>query len=168
MEELQNALQEALKTLRELPIGETADALAQAVDSLNNILSSEALKETPKLFNETLVSLRDLSITLNREITPLTDSLRQTSDGAGEAISDLRIMIREEEGEEVIRLADSLDKTLAEANALLHDSRGVVDSVDTDAIKSLVRELSAAARSIRVFADYLDRHPEALIRGKTP
>ena len=28
-------------------------------------------------------------------------------------------------------------------------------------------ELTRAARSIRVFADYLDRHPEALIRGKT-
>ena len=29
-----------------------------------------------------------------------------------------------------------------------------------------MQELSRAARSIRVFADYLDRHPEALLRGK--
>jgi paraquat-inducible protein B len=32
---------------------------------------------------------------------------------------------------------------------------------------SMMNELTTAARSIRVFADYLDRHPEALLRGKT-
>ena len=30
-----------------------------------------------------------------------------------------------------------------------------------------MRELTSAARSIRLFADYLERHPEALLRGKT-
>ena len=30
----------------------------------------------------------------------------------------------------------------------------------------MLRELTAAARSIRVMADYLERHPEALIQGK--
>jgi paraquat-inducible protein B len=29
-----------------------------------------------------------------------------------------------------------------------------------------LRELSDAARSLRVLADYLERHPEALLRGK--
>jgi hypothetical protein len=29
-----------------------------------------------------------------------------------------------------------------------------------------MRELSEAARSIRYFVDYIDRHPEALLRGK--
>jgi paraquat-inducible protein B len=33
-------------------------------------------------------------------------------------------------------------------------------------VRDLVRELTSAARSIRVFADYLERHPEALLRGK--
>ena len=34
-------------------------------------------------------------------------------------------------------------------------------------LNALLRELTGAARSIRVFADYLERHPDALIRGKT-
>jgi paraquat-inducible protein B len=29
-----------------------------------------------------------------------------------------------------------------------------------------MQELGRAARSLRVLADYLERHPEALIRGK--
>ena len=30
----------------------------------------------------------------------------------------------------------------------------------------MMQELSSAARSVRIMADYLERHPEALIRGK--
>ena len=33
-------------------------------------------------------------------------------------------------------------------------------------LKQVLSELSTAARSIRVMADYLERHPDALIRGK--
>jgi paraquat-inducible protein B len=31
----------------------------------------------------------------------------------------------------------------------------------------LLKELTGAARSIRVFADYLERHPDALLRGRS-
>jgi paraquat-inducible protein B len=33
---------------------------------------------------------------------------------------------------------------------------------------STLDEVSRAARGLRILADYLERHPEALIRGKTP
>ncbi len=42
------------------------------------------------------------------------------------------------------------------------DERSPLRTNLTDALE----ELSAAARSIRVFAEYLERHPEALLRGK--
>jgi paraquat-inducible protein B len=35
-------------------------------------------------------------------------------------------------------------------------------------LAGLLKELIGAARSIRVFADYLERHPDALLRGKVP
>jgi paraquat-inducible protein B len=33
-------------------------------------------------------------------------------------------------------------------------------------LKKTLQEVSGAARSLRVLADYLDRHPEALLFGK--
>jgi hypothetical protein len=33
-------------------------------------------------------------------------------------------------------------------------------------LQSTLKELTGAARSVRSLADYLDRHPEALIKGK--
>jgi paraquat-inducible protein B len=34
-------------------------------------------------------------------------------------------------------------------------------------LRNALREVARAARSVRVFADYLERHPEALLRGKS-
>jgi paraquat-inducible protein B len=34
-------------------------------------------------------------------------------------------------------------------------------------LRNAMQELGRAARSLRVLADYLERHPEAIIRGKT-
>ena len=166
MEELQGTLQELLKTARELPLRKLVNQLASAIDSISSIANSQALQETPELLNQTLLNLRDLTAKLNEEVTPLTRSLQQASDEAGGAIADLRIMMRKEESEEVVRLADSIEAAASQANSLLNQSQGVVSSIDINALESLVQELSRAARSIRVFADYLDRHPEALLQGK--
>ena len=35
-------------------------------------------------------------------------------------------------------------------------------------LRNAMQELGRAARSLRLLADFLERHPEALIRGKTP
>ena len=34
-------------------------------------------------------------------------------------------------------------------------------------LNNMLQQGSGAARALRVLADYLERHPEALIRGKT-
>jgi len=168
MEELQGALQELVKTARDLPLRKLVGQLTSAIESISSVVNSRAFRDTPDLLGQALVNLRDLSATLNAEVTPLTRSLRQTSDEAGAAMADLRIMMRREEGEEVVRLAERIEAAANQADGLLKQSRGVVSSIDANALEALVQELSRAARSIRVFTDYLERHPEALIQGKNP
>ena len=73
--------------------------------------------------------------------------------------------MRNERGD-VVRLAESVESAARQAREVLNQTGTVVSAVDAVAIDRLVQELSRAAVSIRVFADYLDRHPEALIRGK--
>jgi paraquat-inducible protein B len=52
--------------------------------------------------------------------------------------------------------------TLASAESMVGS-----DSQTRYDLNSMLKELAGAARSIRVFADYLERHPEALLRGKS-
>jgi len=73
--------------------------------------------------------------------------------------------MRNERGE-IVHLAESVESAANQAREVLNKTGNLVSAVDVVAIDRLVQELSRAAVSIRVFADYLDRHPEALIRGK--
>jgi len=57
--------------------------------------------------------------------------------------------------------ADATQRTLTAANEML----GSAGSGGGD-LSKLVRELTDAARSLRALTDYLDRHPESLIRGR--
>lgn len=61
-----------------------------------------------------------------------------------------------------------LEATLRSARAVLGTADGTLapDSPLRTDLTRLLRELQSAARSIRVFAEYLERHPEALLRGK--
>jgi paraquat-inducible protein B len=61
-------------------------------------------------------------------------------------------------------LETSIEKTLAKARETLD----VADPNSPAAVNmnKALKELSAAARSIRVLADYLEQHPEALVKGK--
>ena len=62
----------------------------------------------------------------------------------------------------------ALAAALEQAQVTLETANGLVaqDSALYLEIKRMLRELSAAARSIRGMAEYLERHPEALIKGK--
>ena len=56
----------------------------------------------------------------------------------------------------------------AQARSTLATAQGLIaqDSQIRFELEAMLRELRGAARSIRLFADYLERHPEALIQGK--
>jgi paraquat-inducible protein B len=70
----------------------------------------------------------------------------------------------------------SAQGAMVSAQGAMVSARGTIDnanrfvepnSVQSQELDSALQEVSRAARSIRVLADYLERHPEALVRGKT-
>jgi paraquat-inducible protein B len=72
-------------------------------------------------------------------------------------------------------IAENLQKTMGDLDLTLVSARGTLDNASTivgpnspqgQQLDSTLEEVRRAARSVRVLADYLDRHPEALIRGK--
>ncbi|MCI0755206.1 PqiB family protein [Teichococcus vastitatis] len=66
-------------------------------------------------------------------------------------------------------MADNLDQTLARANAAVTSvERGYgTNSAFNRELARLLQQATDAARSVRLLADYLERHPEALLRGRT-
>lgn len=80
--------------------------------------------------------------------------IRQTADNAGRKIPELVDSLR--------TTARRLDDAAKAADKVLG---GTPSQSGT---QQAMREITEAARSVRDLANYLDRHPEALIRGRTP
>ncbi|MDD5282271.1 MAG: MlaD family protein [Candidatus Omnitrophica bacterium] len=60
----------------------------------------------------------------------------------------------------IVKIADDLEQTVSGINRLVN-SEGVAE------LEKTLREVSQAARSARLLTEYLEQHPEALLRGKT-
>ena len=74
-----------------------------------------------------------------------------------------------------IEIGDELKNALGQLNLTLVSARGTLNTADSmispdspqaQELSSTLMEISRMARSLRVLADYLEQHPEALIRGK--
>jgi paraquat-inducible protein B len=72
-------------------------------------------------------------------------------------------------------IGNGLKNALGQLNLTLVSARGTLNSADSmispdsaqaQELSSTLIEISRMARSLRVLADYLEQHPEALIRGK--
>jgi len=65
-------------------------------------------------------------------------------------------------------LVQSLHETSTAAQSTLETVRGAIGGNDQAGpdLQELMQQLTEAARSVRSLADYLDRHPEALLRGR--
>jgi paraquat-inducible protein B len=73
------------------------------------------------------------------------------------------------------KIAADMTKTLANLDKTLVQAEGTLKTIDTmfaaDAplsqeLQKSLRELTDTARSLRILSDYLERHPESLLRGK--
>ncbi|HUI27573.1 MAG TPA: MlaD family protein [Candidatus Kryptonia bacterium] len=79
-------------------------------------------------------------------------------------------------GNDLHKALAEVDRTLVSARSTLDSGRATLDnankliepnSVLDEQLNSTLQDASRAARSLQVLLDYLERHPEALIRGKT-
>jgi paraquat-inducible protein B len=93
--------------------------------------------------------LRDSILSLNRLLTQLDHMAVETQPNLNDLLKSLRAT------------SDAAQRTIA----LIRQRAGGSAPASTD-LPQLMSELSQAARSVRELADYLDRHPEALLRGR--
>ena len=125
-----------------LPIEPLIADIRRTVQGVEGLVASPETKEAAAALNASLVQLKELTTQLGAEVGPTSTALRQS-------VQQLAITMREAQ------------TTLQGAQSFV----GPDSQVQRDLL-SLLRELQTAARSIRVFADYLERNPQALIRGK--
>jgi paraquat-inducible protein B len=119
------------------------------MDSIRQVTSSPALREvvansekTRVQLDRTLAGVQQTLATMNSQVPMLSDSLQKTSVAADAAAKQARLTL-------------GTVQTTIEPNS----------PVNYQVLQTL-QDVSAAARSIKELADYLQRNPSAIVRGR--
>ena len=98
--------------------------------------------------------------------SPRTSCLRRSESALATMKSARSLM--ENVDAQVKPLSSSTEDTMAEARAVLANLNKTLgeDSALLHQLAVLMEEFTEAAQAIRLLADYIERHPEALITGK--
>ena len=132
-----------LQSVNAIPFAQIGNNASTLLATLNTTLGGPELKQAVTAATGTLIDLQGLIKRTDAGLSPLMRRLPEIS--------------------------TDLEQTLGRANQL-------VGSVDTGYgsnsqfsrdLERLMSQFNDAARSIRLLTDFLDRHPEALIRGRT-
>ncbi len=190
---IQSGIQELAETIEKLPLDELANKLTSAISGIEKAVNSPEVSEIIINLNKTLKETKRLVRNINSHIEPLASSLDETikeygklardvdeqveplASGVDKVLKDTRKLIRNVDGQvtpllsSVRNTAKLADAALVQAEQTLSTIEGVAgkDSAVVFQLTNMMKELSSAARSIRNWASYLERHPEALIRGKS-
>jgi len=143
------------KSLRDYPIGKTLETFNNILDNLN--------KQVPVLLQSmnTLVNNTNTTVqTIDEVVKGAGATFTSVGDNVNKTVVDFDTM------------AKSFDKTSKSVDKTVQNMNGVISSKDGDLsllmenANSAMLEITGAARSLKNLTDYLERHPEALLRGK--
>jgi paraquat-inducible protein B len=158
-----------MATLEQVPLAEITNKLLKVTEGVEKIVNSPELMGSVKNLDADLKSLGALIANVNEEVKPLTASLKETSTAARGAFTQAEKTLAFNEGKPG-EVADSLRKTLEDLRGAIASYEKLADrnvNIGYDLTKTL-QEIDKTARSIRSLTDYLERHPEALVKGKKP
>jgi paraquat-inducible protein B len=153
-----------------------ADKTLAGMEGINKVLNAPELKDSVVSLDRTLKSLDRLAVDLEARVGPLAASIEGASGAARSAFAQAEKTLKLEEGAPG-QLAAGIKDTLAAARLTLGETQKAVEGLNRIAaqnanvgyeVSRTLEEISALSRSLRALADYLERHPEALIKGKTP
>ena len=166
-QELLNKVQSWFADIREnVNFGKMSAELNQLLEGLNELVSSDDLRGTlsgvNRLVNnedtQQLAASLQLMITDIRAATVSTNELlQQTRDDVGVLLADMHPIL-----ENLSAALQEAEQTLSAANAQLSG-----ESEQAYELAAALDELARAASTVRQFFDYLERNPEALLRGKS-
>jgi len=137
-------VQELSKTFEDIPLKELVGKLLSAVDGLDKLVRSPEIIASIESINKTMVDLRTLLVHVDKEVAPLRIGISETAHAATDTMK-------------------KVDKVLTMVEGVLAD-----DSAPRYELDNTLKELSSAAHAMRLLAEYLEQHPEALVHGKGP
>ncbi len=164
------SIEELTRTIQDLPIRELVRNLNSAVAGIQSIVNSPDTKDSVRSIHMTLKEVRELVANINSKVDPLMTNLNSLTENADESLKQARstMTVLEQDARDLVATTKT---TLEAAQYTLKQSEKTLNTFSDDSqliseMNRTLKELSAAARSVRQLSEFLERHPEALLKGK--
>jgi paraquat-inducible protein B len=193
LQQVQATAQDIIEKVRELPLEQLFAHVLQTMEGTSRLVNSPDVTAFVRTMSETVIDVQRLVRQVDGQMGRVLDDVSGTSAASRTLITDLQQLIRRLDGQ-IVPLADSAKQTLEAARGTLKDGQQFVRNADskvnrmtesiTDTAKAaqatmvtaqrqvdanlvtLVQEMTATLRSIRLLADFLERNPNALLTGR--
>ena len=189
---IQSGLQQLTKKIEQIPLDKIVDDVRNVVMGLNELVNSPETAKSLHYFKQTMKEARDLLRHIDEKVDPLftqmdqtlkeTQGLLRNIDGQVVPLAtsitstsdDARKLVNND-NRQVEPVQADWAATTKELRAALKTAEGALESIDDMVddnsefrfqVETFLGEITLMARSLRAFADYLERNPDALLRGK--
>jgi paraquat-inducible protein B len=163
LQQFQDAATRIVAKLEEIDFKGLMTSVTKAVDGVDRLVNSPDLRSALRGLDQTMPKvdraisdIDKLATNLDGSVSRLSTDLTQTSEAARNAMQQAGVTLKQ------------TDAALQAAEAVMTNVNGVMDpeSPTFYEFRKSMREVSAAARTLRLLSGYIERNPRALIFGK--
>ena len=189
---IQSGLKQLTKTIEQIPLDKIVKDARDAIRAISKLVNSPEITQSLQYFKQTMQEARELLRhidekvdplftqmdqtlketqgllrNIDRQVVPLATSITSASDDARKLVNNVNDRVEPVQADWAATTKE-LRKALEAAEDALVSIDHMVDenSEFRYQVDGFLSEITLMARSLRAFADYLERNPDALLRGK--
>ena len=165
MDVLRASITSLINKINQLPLDQISSEILSTVRD-----SDQTVKEA----RQAIADARTLLQSVNAQVAPISNSVIGTSDQANKTLVDAQKLIESADADlpklvsAALAVMNKAGTALDQADATLRGAQRILkpDSPVYVEITQTLQDLRATAASIRAFAEYIQRNPNALLTGK--
>ncbi|MDR0994441.1 MAG: MlaD family protein [Verrucomicrobiota bacterium] len=160
MPTIPSPLQQVTKEVTQLPLADIVRDIHRSLQGLADIIESPETRKTVSNLNATFERMEALLTTAEAQIAPLGENTTEVMQSTADTLNDLRQVLG--------KVNDGLAPFMASLTVTADQISTILDpsSFERTGMMDLMMDLKATSKSLRLLIDYLEQHPESIIRGK--
>jgi paraquat-inducible protein B len=178
---IRTGMQELAEKVEKIPIDEIFQKVLSAVEGIEKVINSPQITETVRSINEAGKEIKPLAANLGEAVKDVRKLLQNVDGQVGPLASNLNDAVQEAKGtirnidSRIGPLGEGFERTAKAAEMTVTVAQKTLENIEANVgensplfyeLNKSLEELRGLTRSIRVLADYLERHPESVIWGK--
>ncbi len=169
-----DTVEEILAELRKVNFHEIVGNFAETAEGINELVNSYDMRETVASFNKAILDMQKLVRSTNSLVASVNGKVDTVADSFTATMQDTRKLVNSIDSR-IDSSASDLRETLTAVQASFEKASGLLTEAEkliannSDLRREIMMTLESvtdASRSMEELTDYLQQHPDAIIKGK--